>query len=157
MTGEPMPRRLDYLPLRQLSPAEANPKGHDLAEIQASILRFGMIEVAAVLDERTGRLISGHGRLETLSAAEAAGLDLPDGMLADEAKAQAEAEAAAERDARSAAAAEAWASQQSPELDELLRAFTADRCAETYRAMMDAAPEGWNNARRARELGLPLD
>lgn len=80
MTGEDLPRRLDYLPLRQLSPAEANPKAHDLDALRASVLRFGMIEVAAVLDERTGRMISGHGRLETLSAAEAAGLDLPEGL-----------------------------------------------------------------------------
>ena len=75
------PRRLEYMLLDELRPADENPKAHDLDALRASMHRFGMIEVAAVLDERTGQLISGHGRLEDLTAAEDAGLDPPEGVI----------------------------------------------------------------------------
>lgn len=85
MTGERLPRWIDYLPLADLTPAAENPKGHDLPTLRASIERFGLVEVAAVEDGRTGRVISGHGRLEDLAAAEVAGLEPPEGVtIADD-------------------------------------------------------------------------
>lgn len=77
-------RRIEYHPLDELVPARRNPKHHDLAGIRASIDRFGFVE-PIVVDERTGRLISGHGRMETLAEAELAGIAPPDGVKLDDA------------------------------------------------------------------------
>src|SRR3546814_3060385 len=61
--SEPAPRRTEYLPLDHLTPDPSNPKAHDLAVIDASVGRFGMID-QIVRDDRTGFIISGHGRSE---------------------------------------------------------------------------------------------
>jgi hypothetical protein len=61
-------RRLEYVPLDDLQPAARNPKRHDLPAIGRSIDTFGYVE-PVVLDERTGRLVAGHGRVEQLRAA----------------------------------------------------------------------------------------
>lgn len=42
-----------------------NPKEHDLDAIESSMVRFGYT-LPMVRDERTGRLVAGHGRLEVL-------------------------------------------------------------------------------------------
>lgn len=77
------PRRIEYRRVRDLVHAPVNPKGHDLEGIRRSMERFGFIEVVAE-DGRTGRLISGHGRQETLALAEAAKLNPPEGILVDD-------------------------------------------------------------------------
>jgi hypothetical protein len=41
--------------------------------------RYGVVE-PPVLDERTGRLVAGHGRLEAFAEARAVGLDVPEGV-----------------------------------------------------------------------------
>jgi DNA modification methylase len=71
-------RWIEYWPLHKIVKAKQNPKGHALEELQASMDRFGFIE-PVILDSRTNRLHAGHGRLETLAAAEAAGMALPEG------------------------------------------------------------------------------
>ena len=58
----------------------------------------------------------------------------------------------AARAAEAAAAAAAWEAQHTDELDAAIAAFYADENAETYRAMIDLAPEGYSYPRRAREL-----
>lgn len=60
------PRRIEYVALGDVVPAEVNPKSHDLDGIVASIKRNGFVE-SLVHDGRTGRLIAGHGRLEALA------------------------------------------------------------------------------------------
>lgn len=84
------------------------------------------------------------------------------------ARAAEQAQAAAEHRAALEAAAACWAAMQSPELDELLRAFCAAETAagdarqgeafegarDAYRAMQAAAPDGWSSVRRQRELGI---
>lgn len=72
-------RWIEYRPLHSIIPAPVNPKGHALDELRASIERFGFIE-PVIEDSRTGRLHAGHGRLETLAAAELAGLEPPEGI-----------------------------------------------------------------------------
>jgi len=72
-------RTIEYRPLGDVLPAKRNPKAHADDDLDASFARFGVIE-PTVLDERTGRLISGHGRLDRLKAAEAAGERPPDGI-----------------------------------------------------------------------------
>lgn len=73
-------RRIDYIDVDALPSAPRNPKGHDDREIVRSISRLGYIE-PAVLDERTGLLVGGHGRRDALQAMRADGADPPDGVL----------------------------------------------------------------------------
>lgn len=76
--------RIEYVPLDQLAPATRNPKRHDHERLGESIDRLGFIE-SVVLDERTGRLVGGHGRCDHLAMLRAAGDPPPDGVvLADD-------------------------------------------------------------------------
>ena len=59
------PRRTEYLPISELKPAARNPKRQAQGELSKSIGRFGFTE-PVVLDERTGRLVAGHGRIDAL-------------------------------------------------------------------------------------------
>jgi hypothetical protein len=59
-------RRVDYMPLGEIGAAPRNPKRHAGPEIQTSLARFGVAELP-LLDERTGRLVAGHGRLDQLA------------------------------------------------------------------------------------------
>lgn len=72
-------RRIEYRPLDEIRANPANPKGHDVDTINGSVHRFGYIDGVAV-DERTGYLISGHGRTKTLRAMKARGDAPPDGI-----------------------------------------------------------------------------
>ena len=76
-------RTLTYFPLAQLQADPANPKAHALDTIGESIGRFGYVE-PIVLDERTGYIISGHGRTRTLSEAKARGESPPEGVQVGE-------------------------------------------------------------------------
>lgn len=64
------------MPIDELVPATSNPKRHARSEIQASMQRFSFTE-PVLLDERTGRLVAGHGRVETLLEAKQSGLPPP--------------------------------------------------------------------------------
>lgn len=64
--------RLEHLLLSALTPAQRNPKNHALPALRDSIGRFGYVE-PIVLDERTGRLVAGHGRAKALSLMKAKG------------------------------------------------------------------------------------
>lgn len=74
------PRWTEYQAIGELVPATRNAKDHDLEALGRSAEQFGFIE-PVVLDERTGRLLAGHGRIEWLQAQEAAGADPPDGVM----------------------------------------------------------------------------
>lgn len=75
-------RRVDYVRLSQVVPAPRNPKLHAEDELQSSLDEFGLADLP-VIDERTGRLVSGHGRLDALRAKLAAGEDPPEGVTVD--------------------------------------------------------------------------
>ncbi len=79
MTDQVTERRVEYTPLALILAAPRNPKRHATDEIKTSINRFGLAELPLV-DERTGRLVAGHGRLDDLAARRAAGEDPPDGI-----------------------------------------------------------------------------
>src|SRR5258706_13874230 len=68
--------RLEYLPLASLRPAPRNPKRHQIETVRASMGRFGYVS-PMILNERTGRLVAGHGRLESLKKAKSEGKDPP--------------------------------------------------------------------------------
>lgn len=77
------PRRVEYLPLDEVAPDSRNPKNHDTELIDASIGRFGMLDLI-VRDGRTGKIISGHGRHKVLSAMSAKGETPPEGIRTDD-------------------------------------------------------------------------
>ena len=78
------PRRIEYMPIDDLQGAERNPKGHDKPRIANSISRFGFAD-ASILDERTGRLVAGHGRHGDLMARREQGKEPPEGIVVDDA------------------------------------------------------------------------
>lgn len=70
---------IQYLPLADLIGARSNPKQHS-PQIGPLINRFGY--AAPVLrDDRTGRLVAGHGRVEALRVAYHNGQAPPSGIL----------------------------------------------------------------------------
>lgn len=79
MAEELATRRVEYMTLEDIARAPRNPKGHDADAISASITRFGLADLP-VLDDRTGRLVSGHGRLDDLQSRYASGESAPDGV-----------------------------------------------------------------------------
>lgn len=83
-TGGPVDqrRRIDYMPLTEVQRAPRNPRTHNVELIAGSITRFGIVESPA-LDERTGRLVAGHGRLDDWTARRDAGEKAPDGIEVD--------------------------------------------------------------------------
>lgn len=60
---------IDYRPLADVVRHEANPKDHDLPLIIDSIRRFGFLD-PVVIDQRTGIMAAGHGRVEALTILE---------------------------------------------------------------------------------------
>lgn len=82
MTVETAPRRTEYIPLDHLKADPANPKAHDGDAIDASIGRFGIID-QIVRDDRTGFIISGHGRDEALRRMRDRGDNPPEGIRVD--------------------------------------------------------------------------
>lgn len=59
--------RIELMPLSELQKlsAKRNPKGHDVASIARSIETYGF-NSPPVLNETTGRLVAGHGRVAAL-------------------------------------------------------------------------------------------
>lgn len=70
---------IDYRPIDSLRGAERNPKRHH-PDVEASLVRFGLGDVAGVIDGRTDRLIAGHGRIEALRALQRSGAAAPRGV-----------------------------------------------------------------------------
>lgn len=63
---------LEYFPLEDVQGWPGNPKQHDLEAIGSSIDRWGDVD-PLIRDDRTGRLVAGHGRTEYLRQRKAAG------------------------------------------------------------------------------------
>ncbi len=80
--GQKMPRWIEYLDAETLEPAKRNPKRHAPEAIGASMERFRYSR-ALVLDERTRRLVHGHGQRETLLELKRGGKEAPEGILVD--------------------------------------------------------------------------
>lgn len=75
-------RRIEYVALSKIQGAARNPKQHAEKDIEASVGRFGFVETP-VLDERTGRLVAGHGRVKVLNALKASNRAAPKGIRVD--------------------------------------------------------------------------
>jgi len=77
-------RAVTYVPLDDIRPADRNPKAHDHRVLRSSFERFGFVE-PIIRDDRTGRLVAGHGRLDELRQARARDPELaPDGVSVDD-------------------------------------------------------------------------
>lgn len=68
--------RIEYQPLSGITPAVENPKLHHLGEIHLSMDRFGFT-APILVNETTGRLVAGHGRVDTLKQRQASGAPPP--------------------------------------------------------------------------------
>jgi hypothetical protein len=76
------PRWTEYVALDEVLRAPRNPKNHNAQVIAGSMKRFGVVELPAI-DERTGRLVAGHGRLADWEARRDAGQPPPEGVMED--------------------------------------------------------------------------
>lgn len=75
-------RHIVYMRLDEIRPAQVNAKTHDLPSLVESLVRYGWTETP-LLDERTGRLVAGHGRREAAIKMHADGEDPPGGVKVD--------------------------------------------------------------------------
>lgn len=57
--------RIDYISISEILKWPRNPKKHDEKNMDASIERFGFADPLTI-DESTGHLVEGHGRIEAL-------------------------------------------------------------------------------------------
>lgn len=73
---------IEYLPLEQLQRWKRNPKEHELGDISDSIKRFGYTN-PIIIDEKSGKMVAGHGRVDTLTAQREAGEEPPKRIRAD--------------------------------------------------------------------------
>ena len=64
--------RIEYVELSKARRFPKNPKDHDLDEMGEAMRRRGYV-TPCVVDERSGYLVEGHGRLETLEGMKAKG------------------------------------------------------------------------------------
>lgn len=73
--------RIDYMPLAELLAARwpRNPKRHDLPTLSKSLARFGYVN-PILLNEASGELLAGHGRIDALAERKARGEPPPDGV-----------------------------------------------------------------------------
>jgi DNA modification methylase len=71
--------RIEYVSIAEIKRWPGNPKFHAADDLDASIHRFGFVQPILV-DETTGKLVAGHGRVEALERQKKAGEDLPVGV-----------------------------------------------------------------------------
>lgn len=74
---------VDYLPLSEIRRLAENPKDHDIGELHGSMDRFGYT-APMTIDERSGNLVAGYGRLETLEQKKAGGESPPNRIVMED-------------------------------------------------------------------------
>jgi hypothetical protein len=74
-----MQPRMELMDLAAAIRLPGNPKDHDLTVITRSVERFGFLE-PPIINDVTGHVISGHGRMDTLQGMKATGKTAPDGV-----------------------------------------------------------------------------
>lgn len=75
-------RRVEFAALDDLKPAKKNPRVHDLPLLKEALIARGLGELPLV-DERTGRLVAGHGRVKALKELRNEGASPPAGVRLD--------------------------------------------------------------------------
>lgn len=71
---------LEYMPLEKLQRAFRNPKDHDIGTLHESMKRFDFVS-PLIINEETGRLVVGHGRLDALQQMKANGQKPPSRII----------------------------------------------------------------------------
>jgi len=69
---------IEYLPLLTLKKWPRNPKEHDLPQLNKSIARFGYVN-PIIINESSGEILAGHGRLDALLERKGKAEPCPDG------------------------------------------------------------------------------
>jgi ParB-like chromosome segregation protein Spo0J len=69
--------RIEYVALGKLKGWPRNPKQHELKTLERSFQRFGFV-MPPMIDETSGQLVAGHGRIEGLLARKASRKAPPD-------------------------------------------------------------------------------
>lgn len=72
--------RIEYMELGELKRWPRNPKAHDEQAISDSIRTSGFID-PLVVDEKSGRMVAGHGRLSAVEKMWEAGEKAPEGIM----------------------------------------------------------------------------
>ncbi len=72
--------RIEYEPLDKLVKWPRNPKKHAAAKIENAFGRFGFVN-PPIVDETTGRIVAGHGRIDTAQRMKLLGLAPPDRVV----------------------------------------------------------------------------
>lgn len=67
------------VPLSEIERWPRNPKDHDIGALSQSFARFGFV-APLLMDERSGKLVAGHGRLDTLLEWKRRGRPAPAGI-----------------------------------------------------------------------------
>jgi ParB-like chromosome segregation protein Spo0J len=73
---------IEYRSLDKIASADFNPKTHDLDAIERSFVEFGFV-APAVVDDATGKLVAGHGRVEALRRLQGRGEPAPKGIFVE--------------------------------------------------------------------------
>jgi len=60
-----MEHKIQWVKIQDVKGADVNPKQHDIGVLHQSIERFGFV-APLIRNETTGKLVGGHGRIETL-------------------------------------------------------------------------------------------
>ena len=60
-----MENKIQYVNIKEVVGADVNPKQHDIGTLHVSMDRFGFV-APIIRNEATGKLVGGHGRIETL-------------------------------------------------------------------------------------------
>ena len=74
--------RIEYKPLAEVLRWPANPKLHDLDGLETAFRRFGFV-TPPIVNEATGELVTGHGRVEALERRRSAGMSPPERIKLD--------------------------------------------------------------------------
>jgi len=82
--AKPEELRVEYVPLDEVVKWPRNPRQHDDAAIERSLKRYGFVS-PLLKDERTGKLVAGHGRLGSLESLRDAGEPPPKRIKVDKA------------------------------------------------------------------------
>lgn len=74
---------LEYMPLEAIKAHPKNPKLHAIDKIEQSMQTFGYT-APILIDETSGLMVAGHGRLDTLQRLRESGADAPANILVDD-------------------------------------------------------------------------
>ena len=71
---------IEYVPLGKLVRWPRNPKRHASEKLEKSFSRFGFTN-PIIVDEKSGRIVAGHGRIDTIQKMKVLGLAPPDRVI----------------------------------------------------------------------------